>query len=372
MRNAVDRARRTLAGQREESREDGIDRRHGMRLAGLSILVVDDSDINREVAHQILENEGASVLLAIDGSQALATLRARPKGVQIVLMDVQMPVMDGYEATRQIRETLCLADLPVVALTAGVLKDQQAATLKAGMNGFVAKPFDVDHLVATILRLTGRQTTGLPAAATRDAHAIPVIDFARGLRSWKDRAAFNNYLRRFAAAHGNDGAVIARLLAQDMRKDASGVLHKLKGAAGSMALMAVSRSVDRLEQALGGGHDARAPVQQLQMALEAAGIAIAAYAGVRQEASGQAATADKATTIRLLDALLRALDLDNPDEAEAALDALTGNLPGDRIAALRERLETFDFRGAEMIARALVPPTLVSGESLPQLEAVSP
>ena len=376
MRDAVDHARRKLAGQRRESRGQDTDRRHGTRLAGLSVLVVDDSDINREVAHQILESEGARVSLAIDGSQALATLRARPKGVHIVLMDVQMPVMDGYEATRQIRETLGLADLPVVALTAGVLTNQEAATLKAGMNGFVAKPFDVDHLVATILRLTGRRTTALPAAATQDGQAILPIDVARGLRNWGDNAAFSNYLRRFAAAHGNDGTKIARLLAHGMREDASAVLHKLKGAAGSMALTAVSRSIDGLEQALGEGRDARAPVQLLQEALEAAGDAIAAYAGVRQEAPGQAATADKATMLRLLDALLRALDLDNPDEAETVLDGLTGNLPADGIAALRERLETFDFRGAETIARALAAPApapaLVSGESLPQLEAVSP
>ena len=372
MRNAVDHASRKLTGQKKEDRDESIHRRHGMRLAGLSILVVDDSDINREVAHQILENEGARISLAIDGSQALATLRARPKDVHIVLMDVQMPVMDGYEATRQIRETLGLADLPVVALTAGVLTNQEAATLKAGMNGFVAKPFDVDHLVATILRLTGRRTMASPAAATQDGQAILPIDVARGLRSWRDSAAFSNYLRRFAAAHGDDGITIARLLTQGMRKDASAILHKLKGAAGSMALTAVSRSADELEQALGEGHDARAPVQLLQEALEAAGVAIAAYAGVRQEAPGQAATADKTTMIRLLDALLRALDLDNPDEAETVLDALAGNLPADRIAALRERLETFDFRGAEMIARTLVAPTLISSESLPQLEAVSP
>ena len=119
--------------------------------------MVDDSDINRDVARHILENEGARVLLAADGSQAVQKLRAMPDGVDIVLMDVQMPVMDGYEATRQIRETLHLAELPVVALTAGAFKNQQAAAFEAGMNGFVPKPFDVDDLIATVLRLAGRK-----------------------------------------------------------------------------------------------------------------------------------------------------------------------------------------------------------------------
>ena len=120
MRNAVGQARSKWAGQQEES----TGRREGARLAGLSILVADDSDINCEVARRILENEGARVLLAADGGQALETLRVTPDAVHIVLMDVQMPVMDGYQATRQIRDILHLT-LPVVALTAGVFKDRR-------------------------------------------------------------------------------------------------------------------------------------------------------------------------------------------------------------------------------------------------------
>ena len=367
MQSAVERARRKIAEFRGGGREKSVNEPHATRLAGLSILVVDDSDINREVAHQILESEGASVLLAVDGSQALTTLQAAPERVQIVLMDVQMPVMDGYEATRHIRETVGLADLPVVALTAGVLGDQQAATLDAGMDAFIAKPFDVERLVATILRLTGRKSAVQPATAATDKPATRVIDIAQGLRNWKDNAAFSNYLYRFAAAHGDDGTVIGQLLTQDKHKDASAVLHKLKGAAGAMALVTVSKRAENLEQAIGEGHDVSAPVQALQEALDAASTAIAAYAGVRQDAPETPAPSNEATTAQLLDALLRALDLDSPDEAEAVLYNLSSRIPAGRATELRERLEAFDFRGAEMIARSLV-----SCEQSLRLEAVCP
>ncbi len=371
--NAVEHARRRLAGQRDEKLDGGNERRQGTRLAGLSILVVDDSDINREVARQILEIEGAKVSLAIDGSHALATLQASPQDLDIVLMDVQMPVMDGYEATRHIRDTLCLSDLPVVAVTAGVLAGQEAATLKAGMNGFVAKPFDVDHLVATILRLTGQPTTALSATALQDGQAVAAIDIARGLRMWRDSAAFSTYLRHFAAAHGNDGHSIGQLLTQGMRKDAAAVLHKLIGAAGSMALTAVSRQAIGLERALCEASGEAAAVQHLQCALDASSAAILAYAGTRQEAPPRVGSASLSTTTELLDKLLRVLDLDNPDEAETVLDALAGNLPADRIDAMRRHLETFDFRGAEMTARALLASEASAiNERLPQIPVVSP
>jgi FOG: CheY-like receiver len=88
------------------------------RLQGVRILVVDDSEINREVALRILESEGAQVNLANDGQQALNWLQQHPAGIDIVLMDVQMPVMDGYSATQKIRQDQRWTRLPIVALTA--------------------------------------------------------------------------------------------------------------------------------------------------------------------------------------------------------------------------------------------------------------
>ena len=123
----------------------------GPRLQGLRLLVVDDSQINLYLAERVLKREGAEVTLMKDGQQALDALRANPQGYDLVLMDIQMPVMDGLAATRAIREELGLVTLPVIALTAGVLAEEKQNALDAGVNDFLPKPMDLS-LMASMIR----------------------------------------------------------------------------------------------------------------------------------------------------------------------------------------------------------------------------
>ena len=133
------------------------------QLTGLQVLVVDDSAINREVVERALALEGATVMLAADGQQAVQQLKARPEGFDAVLMDVQMPVLDGLTATRLIRSDLGLTALPILALTAGGLADQQAAAREAGANAVLTKPLDLEQLTTTLLRWVKRQPEAAPA-----------------------------------------------------------------------------------------------------------------------------------------------------------------------------------------------------------------
>jgi len=142
---------------RGELENNDTPRVNNEQLAGLNLLVVDDSEINREVAHQILVGEGANVEVAENGHDAITLLMSKPDYFDVVLMDVQMPVMDGYTATQHIRTLPELHDLPIIALTAGAFKSHRATALAAGMNDFVAKPFEVDELVGCIQRLTHRE-----------------------------------------------------------------------------------------------------------------------------------------------------------------------------------------------------------------------
>jgi CheY-like chemotaxis protein len=100
----------------------------------------------------MLLKEGADSTLAVDGQQAIQYIKADPKRFDAVLMDIQMPVMDGLTATRTVRKELGLHDLPVIALTAGVLPEQRREAEEAGCNDFVAKPVDREELVATLIR----------------------------------------------------------------------------------------------------------------------------------------------------------------------------------------------------------------------------
>ncbi len=119
-------------------------------LAGLRILLVEDNPINRELALELLTDAGAQVRLAGDGVEALAALRER--ACDAVLMDCQMPVMDGYAATRAIRSEARWRDLPVIALTANARPGDRERALEAGMNDHIAKPIDGDVMLATLLR----------------------------------------------------------------------------------------------------------------------------------------------------------------------------------------------------------------------------
>jgi hypothetical protein len=182
--NAVARALRVRQGGEAQSLN-----RPQQRLAGVRIQVVDDSEINREVAQRILVDEGAHVVLASDGRQAVDWLQTHSNEVDIVLMDVQMPVMNGYEATRHIRQVPALAELPVIALTAGAFMEQQKLANEAGMNSFIAKPFDVDAAIALIIKLTGHNrqaTSDEKTASTLMAHGIdqdlPGLAVKQGLK----------------------------------------------------------------------------------------------------------------------------------------------------------------------------------------------
>jgi CheY-like chemotaxis protein len=125
-------------------------RRPEKHLSGVRILVVDDIETNRDIVSKLLTSEGACCEVAENGRAAVERLRANPDGFDLVLMDVQMPEMDGLEATRMIRHDLGLSDLPVIALTAGAMKSQRQMALSAGMNSFISKPFRLKEMVATL------------------------------------------------------------------------------------------------------------------------------------------------------------------------------------------------------------------------------
>ena len=138
-------------------------------LDGLRVLAVDDNPVNLRMLERVLRLQGATVMKATEGRAALATLCDRPQDFDVVLMDVQMPVMDGLAATREIRRNPDWSALPVIALTAGVLPEERAAALAAGMNDFLAKPLDIERMLAVLSPYAGKAPR--PAG---DILALPV------------------------------------------------------------------------------------------------------------------------------------------------------------------------------------------------------
>lgn len=335
----------------------------GQRLAGLRILVADDSDINREVAQRIFTDEGATVVLVNDGQQALDWFETHLDEADIVLMDVQMPVMDGYEATRRIHQLPGLADLPVVALTAGVFKAQEQAAKDAGMLAFIPKPFDVADAVTTIQRLTGwkskssedagppliSSTNGLPTASASEGN-LPGLAVRRGLKVWKDAVIYRQYLRKFAQDYGDSAKTMARI----ERPDAAALAHKMQGAAGNLALEEVAASAREADHVLQAEGDPAGALIKLQSALDVARASIALYAPIPTDLEvKQGENTDLAGVLPLLVQAFDAFGEDNPDALDPILAALATRLPREQLKSLVTAVENFDFEGGRAATRTI-------------------
>jgi hypothetical protein len=326
---------------------------HQQRLAGLRIQIVDDSDINREVAQRIFAGEGAHVELASDGHQAVDWLQAHPNEVDIVLMDLQMPVMSGFDATRIIRSVPALAGLPVVALTAGNVIELQILADEVGMNGFIAKPFDVETAMALIMKLTGRvnvaavQSDVITPDINRD---LPGLAVGRGLTIWKDPLAYRKYLRKFVRDYANIVAQMSRL---DQSASAS-LAHKLGGAAGSLALDEVFVLAGEVDQVIRAGKDPADSFLRLQTALETVFKSIEQYAPPDDQSEAIVSDSfDPEQVSALLAQLLAACDTDSLTAVRLVLAELERVMPRASLSAIHAALESFDLRGAEAATRSL-------------------
>lgn len=233
-------------------------------LQGMSILLVEDNELNQQVAGEILRGWGASVDIAANGKIALDILMAQGAGhYALVLMDLEMPVLDGREATRRLREEECFHDLPVIAMTAHVAGQGMKDGLAMGVNGYIAKPFEPEELLAMV-QPYWRDVLGqaLPPADSADGDraliaaiaAIPQIDSAVLLRRFDGRLPFlARTLAHFAAeCRGWSERLDATLVRGDL-EGAQRQVHSLKGLAGTFAMGRLQVALYDLENVIKGG-----------------------------------------------------------------------------------------------------------------------
>lgn len=341
------------------------------RYAGTRILLADDVDINREIAQQLLEHTGLVIDCAADGRQAVDLARQAPYG--LVLMDLQMPVLDGFDATRAIHELPHHRHTPVLAMTANAFDEDRRACMDAGMVDFIAKPVDPVLLFTTLLKWLPAPQAKSPAPIVpawpatsppeerisgepHPVETLPGIDVTAGLRIWRQPAQYGKFLRKFAA----DYHAAAQTLAGDLHvgdvTKAAAMAHKLKGAASNLALSEVAAQAAAIEQRLKSGANAVAMLPLLQTALDTACASIGVYAPERRETAAGAVTPnDQQRRIlqqRLPD-LLIALDADDMDAAEQHLQALEQLVGREILTLVHATLSDFDFRGAQAAIRQL-------------------
>lgn len=226
--------------------------------------------LNQEVATEMLRREGASVELAENGLQAVDALRRAPHGFDAVLMDMQMPELDGLRATERIRDELGLRDLPVIAMTANAMQADRDQCLRAGMNAHIGKPFDIHEVIRVVRRFTGRHdSSDEPVPATRPAELTGAIEgpLLRGDEAALRRLGGNRVLLTQLRVRFRQGAsdLLRQAQACAARSDwaaAADAVHQLKGSASVVGGEQLAQEAAQVEQMLRpGGPDTGARVR---------------------------------------------------------------------------------------------------------------
>jgi signal transduction histidine kinase/HPt (histidine-containing phosphotransfer) domain-containing protein len=261
-------------------------------LRGARILLAEDNPINQQVALELLQGAGARVDVATSGRDAVEAVQARD--YDAVLMDLQMPLMDGLQATRAIRARPRLRDLPIIAMTASVMSGDRDRCLEAGMTDHISKPVSVDQLLGTLARWLPQRAGAAPAPALPAADGGPELPDLDGLnvaegvrRVGGDRALYRRLLLQFREHSGGAADDIRDALAAADRVRAKAAAHTLKGVAGTLSARELQGAAQALESALRRG--AAAVDGEVAALVAAHARVMTALAGLPREAPPAAA-----------------------------------------------------------------------------------
>ena len=230
------------------------------QVRGAHLLLVEDNEINQQVARELLESFGIKVAVAENGEEAIACLQEG--SFDGVLMDMQMPVMDGMTATREIRKNPLFANLPIIALTANVYVSEQNAFLAAGMNDHIGKPLDPDRLIATLAKWIhpARVTERSPLPETVAISApmplpdLPDVKVAASVRRIGGNVdLYYSLLEKFRANQGNAVRNIRDSLVSNDHKTAERLAHTLRGIAGTLGAEYLQNQAELLENIIKNG-----------------------------------------------------------------------------------------------------------------------
>ncbi|BDT70069.1 sensor histidine kinase RcsC [Comamonadaceae bacterium OS-1] len=344
------------------------------RLDGLRLLLAEDNDINQQIAVELLQAAGAGVEVADNGRIALDLLAAAaPDHFHAVLMDLQMPVMGGLEATQQIRANPRYARLPIIAMTAHALREERERCLAVGMVDHITKPLDPPTLLQTVLRWARPASAGASAprpaapgpAAPQMWTAVPGLDTASGMR----RVAGNEklYLRllqQFVQHHANAPQRAQEALAQGDLATLQRVVHTAKGVAGNIGLTDLAAAALALEEALRQGGTTGGDVASAMARLQAENTrGLAALRSLLVERVAQPPVEEAAPAVASADAralgrqLLRLLEDSDGDAVEQVLEhaaSLRSLFPAGSYPAFQAAVTGFDFElAADQLQAAL-------------------
>ena len=333
-------------------------------LRGARVLLVEDNELNREVALGLLSDANLAIDVAENG-QVAVQMTAKDK-YDLVLMDMQMPVMDGIAATRAIRSNPQLLSLPIIAMTANVMAHDIEQCVAAGMNDHVAKPIDPEALFNALLRwIKPRNAESLSREAVATVMSQPSpptapdsvpleitgIDTKSALRrTGGNRKRYESLLRKFADPSSGAIEEIRTALAAGDTSTAARAAHSMKGAAANLGAGALAELAAKTETAITSGQGVPDGLKSLAASYAAVAAAInAALPSQEIAADVPASPADFATVVEPLTRLKILLTNDDGDAADFILDArprLSKVLTETEISTLSGLVGNFDFEAA--------------------------
>jgi len=329
-------------------------------IHGARVLLVEDNAFNQEVAIGLLEDAPVTVSAASNGEIAIRMLNEN--SYDLVLMDMQMPVMDGLAATRAIRQNSRFKNLPIIAMTANVMAGDREKCLEAGMNDHLAKPIEPDKLFEVLLRWipTRHTTSTVPAASLVTVQKppadslplkIPGIDTQSALkRTGGDRQRYESLLRRFADSQAGAVEEIRTALRALDSATAQRIAHSLKGAAGNLGVNALASAADSVEFAIKTQAGVESELVQMEQALSVAIAEIQqTIPSTEKPESTRRGNSDPAVVLQPLSRLKKLLEADDSEAAEFILQvqsSFSSVLRGAEIETLTRAVGDFDYASA--------------------------
>ena len=341
-----------------------------LRIKGSRVLLVEDNHINQQVAREMLESEGIHVEIANNGQEAVNKVVTAQPMFDAILMDLQMPVMDGYEATHHIRTRVGNTWLPIIAVTANAMSGDRQKCLDHGMNDHIAKPVDIDQLHAALARwvkpgqrtetkLVTKPVYDKTVSADTFPSKLPGIDINAGLKRLGGNAPlFKKLLLEFNRNNIDVLNVILNAIKQNNYDDVRHIVHTLKGMAGNLSAIELFAAAKNLEKAI--VDDDRAQCVHLLVNLEKTldevftsiqtlvKVDVVVNTGTDDTDNSVLNKARLTPLLRTFDSFLAANDMDASQQLEHLQKAIGNKQFQEELAHIEACVDSLDFKAARI------------------------